>query len=115
MPRVLSIVILALMLLVGFASWLRLRIFPLSLSASHSTLRMGETAQLSVTKRTWLGHQPLAHPERTHYATSFESMAVVEPDGKVTAVCTWGAPKESALVSAINGQLRGTANFSLIA
>jgi hypothetical protein len=115
MRRVLSIVIVALILFVGVASWLRLRISPLCLSASHSTLRMGETVQLSVTRRTWIGHQPLAHPERTHYATTFESMAVVEPDGKVTAVGTWGEPEESAIVSAINGQLWGKVSFSLLA
>jgi hypothetical protein len=115
MRRVLWIVILALILLVGVASWLRLRISPLSVSASHSTLHMGETVQLSVVRKTWLGHQPLAHPEKTHYATTFESMAVVEPDGKVTAVGTWGKPKESAMVTAINGQLRGTVSFSLLA
>ncbi len=115
MRRVRWIVIVALVLFVGFASWLRLRISPLYLSASHSTLRMGETVQLSVTRTTWLGHQSLTHPERTHYVTTFESMAVVEPDGKVTAVGTWGEPEESAIVSAINGQLWGRVNFSLLA
>lgn len=115
MRRVLWVFILALLLLVGVASWLRLRISPLYLSASHSTLRMGETVQLSVTRKTWLGHQPLAHPEWTHYTTTFESMAVVEPDGKVTAVGTWGKPEESAMVSAINGQLWGRVSFSLLA
>jgi len=107
--------IAAVLLLVGSALWLRLRISPLSLSASHSTLRMGETVQLSITKRTWLGHKPLDHPESTHFLTTFESMAVVEPDGKVTAVGTWGEPKESAMVSAINGPLWGMVSFSLLA
>ena len=65
MRRVLWIAILALMLLVGFASWLRLGVSPLSVSVSHSTLRMGETVQLSIAKKTWLGQEPLAHPERT--------------------------------------------------
>ncbi len=115
MRRVLWIAILALMLLVGFASWLRLPVSPLSVSVSHSTLRMGETVQLSIAKKTWLGQEPLAHPERTHYLTTFESMAVVEPDGKVTAVGTWGEPKESAIVSAINGQLWGVVSLSLLA
>jgi len=115
MRRVLWVGTLALILLVGFASWLRLRIAPLRLSASHSTLRMGETVQLSVTKKTWLGHKPLDHPERTHFLTTFESMVVVEPDGKVTAVGTWGEPKESAIVSAINGQLWGMVSISLLA
>jgi hypothetical protein len=115
MRRVLSIVILALILFVGFASWLRLRISPLRLSASHTNLHMGETVQLSVTKKTWLGHQPLVNPERTRYITTFESMAVVEPDGRVTAVGTWGKPEEGVIVSAINGQLWGMVSISLLA
>jgi len=115
MSRVLRIVIPALILLVGIASWLRLRISPLSLSAWHSTLRMGETVQLAVDRKTWLGHQPLAHPEKTHYATTFESMVVVEPDGKVTAVGTWGEPEGSAIISAMNGPLWGKVSFSLLA
>ncbi len=81
MRRVLWIIIPTLILLVGASSWLRLKISPLCLSASHSTLHVGESAQLFVTRKTWLGHRPLAHPEKTHYATTFESMAVVEPDG----------------------------------
>ena len=113
--RRLSIIVLALILLVGLASWLRLRISPLSLSASHSTLRMGETVQLCVSETTWLGHQPPAHPERTQYSTTFESMAVIESDGKVTAVGTWGEPEENIIVSAFNGQLRGTLRFDLLA
>ena len=115
MHRVLWIAVLLLSLLVGFGVWLRLKISPLRLSASHTTLRMGETVQLSVTKKTWLGEEPLAHPERTHYATTFESMAVVESDGKVTAVGTWGKPEETVIVSAFNDKLWGVVGFSLLA
>jgi len=50
---------------VGAALWLRLWISQLQVSASRTTLRMGQTAQLAVTKKTWLGSEPLAHPERT--------------------------------------------------
>jgi hypothetical protein len=105
MHRVLWIAVPLLSLLVGFGLWLRLKISPLRLSASHTTLRMGETVQLSVTKKTWLGEEPLAHPERTHYATTFESMAAVESDGKVTAV----------MVSAFNDKLWGVVGLSLLA
>src|ERR1700730_18790332 len=70
---------------------------------------------LSVTKKTRLGEEPLAHPERTHYATTFESMAVVESDGKVTAVGTWGKPEDTVIVSAFNDKLWGVMGFSVLA
>jgi hypothetical protein len=84
-----------------------------SVAAPHATLRMGETVQLEVTKKTWLGTEPLAHPERTQYITNWESMAVVEPDGSVTAVGTWGEPKETTDVMAFNGQLKGSVKLSV--
>src|SRR5438270_2103145 len=105
--------VVAVVLVVGGALWLRLRMSQLQVSASHATLRMGETAQLTVTKRIWLGTKPLADPERTQYATNWESMAVVEPDGKVTAVGTWGEREETTNVMAFNGYLRGSLKFSL--
>jgi hypothetical protein len=55
---------------------------------------MGETVQLKVSRKTLLGTTPLEHPERTEYITNWESMAVVEPDGKITAVGTWGKSEE---------------------
>jgi hypothetical protein len=115
MRRVLWIIVPTLIFLVGASLWLRLKISPLCLSASHSTLHVGESAQLFVTRKTWLGHRPLAHPEKTHYATMFESIAVVEPDGKVTAVGTWGEREETAIVSATNGRLSDKVRISLLA
>jgi hypothetical protein len=97
----------------GSAFWLRLGISQLQVSASHTTLRMGETVQLAVSRKTWFGDEVLPHPERTHYITNFETMAVVEPDGRVTAVGTWGKIEESTDVMAFNGKLWGMVSFSV--
>ena len=98
----------------------------LRVSVSHTTLRVGETVQLAVTKKIWFGTEPLAHPERTQYITNWESMAVVEPDGKVTAVGTWGEREEmipaasigrlnrfTVLAFARNGEAVGWKQFQL--
>ena len=111
MRRVLWIAVVA--LLVGAFLWLRLWISQLEVSASHTTLRMGDSVQLAVTMKTWFGTKPLIHPERTQYISNWESMAVVEPDGKVTAVGTWGQAKETTNVMAFNGSLKGSVRFSL--
>jgi hypothetical protein len=42
-------------------------------------------------------------------------MAVVEPDGKVTAVGTWGKSEESTDVMAFNGKLHGKIDLSILA
>jgi hypothetical protein len=95
------------------ALWIRLWASPLTVSASSTTLRIGETAQLMVARTTWFGTAPLSHPEQTAYMTTSESKAVVEPDGRVTAVGTWGEAEERARVAAFNGHLEGTVYFSL--
>jgi hypothetical protein len=105
--------IIGFLLVVGVGLWLRLFISGLDVSAPRTTLHMGETVQLTVTRKTWLGTAPLAHPERTEFITNWESMAVVEPNGKVTAVGTWGKPQEFTDVMAFNGKLKGIVNFSL--
>ena len=75
MRRVLWIAVVA--LLVGAFLWLRLWISQLEVSASHTTLRMGDSVQLAVTMKTWFGTKLLIHPERTQYISNWESMAVV--------------------------------------
>jgi hypothetical protein len=100
-------------LLVSAGLWLRLRVSGLEVSASRTTLHMGESVQLVVARKTWLGSELLAHPERTEYITNFESMAVVEPGGMVTAVGTWGQAKETTNVLVVNGKLKGIVRFSL--
>jgi len=93
--------------------WLRLWISQLQGSAPHTALRMGETIQLAVKKKTWFGTEPLLHPEQTQYITNWESMAVVESDGRVTAVGTWGEPEETTNVMAFNGSLKGSIRLGL--
>jgi hypothetical protein len=100
-------------LVVGASLWLRLWVSGLDVSASRTTLQLGETVQLAVAKKTWLGTEPLAHPERTEYITNWESIAVVEPDGRVTAVGVWGEAKETTNVMAFNGKLKEIVRFSL--
>ena len=94
---------------------LRLWVSDLDVSAPYTTLHMGETVQLTVTRKTLLGTAPLEHREQTEYITNWETMAVVEPDGKVTAVGTWGKPEESTDVMAFNGKLTGKVDFSILA
>jgi hypothetical protein len=81
-------------------------------SVSRTTSQVGETVQWAVAKKTWLGTEALAHPQRTEYITDWESMAVVEPDGSVTAVGAWGEAEETTNVMAFNGK-QGTVRFSL--
>src|SRR5277367_3323178 len=95
--------------------WLRLFISGLDVSAPHTTLHMGETVQLVVTRKTWLGTEPLAHPERTKYITTWETMTPVDSDGEVTAVGTWGEARESSIVMASNGELHGSVFLSVLA
>ena len=94
---------------------LRLWVSDLDVSAPRTTLHTGETVQLTVSRRTLLGTASLEHPERTEYITNWETMAVVEPDGKVTAVGTWGKPEETTDVMAFNGKLTGNVDLSILA
>jgi len=100
---------------VAVVLFLRLWVSDLDVSAPQTTLHMGETVQLKVSRKTLLGTTPLDHPERTEYITNWESMAVVEPDGKVTAVGTWGKSEESTEVMAFNGKLSGKVDLSIVA
>jgi len=101
--------------IVAIVLCLRLWVSDLDVSAPITTLHMGETVQLKVSRKTLLGTTPLEHPERTEYITNWESMAVVEPDGKVTAVGTWGKSEESTDVMAFNGKLSGKIDLSIVA
>jgi len=92
---------------------LRLSISELDVSAPHTTLRVGDTVQLAVARKTWLGTEPLAHPDRTMYITTWESMTTVEPDGRVTGVGTWGKARETSGVTAFNEKLHGSVDFSV--
>lgn len=86
----------SLVLAVGLCLWLRLWISGLDVSAPHTSLRMGETVQLVVARKTWLGTEPLAHPERTDYITTWETMTPVDSDGRLPAVGTGVKPSSRA-------------------
>ena len=113
MRTLLWVTVFAAALAIGLG--LRLWVSDLDVSAPRTTLHMGETAQLKVSRKTWLGTAPLEHPERTEYITNWETMAVVEPDGKVTAVGTWGKPEETTDVMVFNGKLTGKVGFAILA
>jgi hypothetical protein len=113
MRKFLWIAVLAVLVAIGLR--LRLWISDLDVSAPRTTLHMGETVQLKVFRKTLFGTASLEHPERTRYITNWETMAVVEPDGKVTAVGTWGEPEESTDVMAFNGKLTGKIDLSILA
>ena len=49
------------------------------------------------------------------YMTTWESMTPVDRDGRVTAVGTWGEARESSVVTAFNGRMHGSLNFSVLA
>jgi hypothetical protein len=100
-------------LILAATLWVRVWAVPLTVSASSTTLRMGETAQVTVARTTWFGTVPVSRSDQTQYVTSFESMAVVETDGRVTAVGTWGAAEETARITAYNGALMGAVRVSL--
>jgi len=86
----------------------------LKLSADSASLGVGESVQLMVRqKASWFSTTPLLDPARTTYTTTSESALIVEPDGRVTCVGTYGRPQESAWVSATNGQRHGHLSFEL--
>lgn len=105
--------IIAIAVLLGASLGLRLTMPGLEVSASRTTLHTGESVQLMVARKTWLGSEAVAFPELTTYITNFESIAVVEPDARVTAVGTWGSAEETTNVMAFNGKLKGVARFSI--
>lgn len=80
----------------------------LQLDAPTTTLRVGESTQVTVRKKlSWLRTRELEKPSETSFSTTSESALVVEPDGKVTCVGTYGRSQEGAWVSAYNGRSGG--------
>jgi hypothetical protein len=45
--------------------------------------------------------------------TNWESMTVVESDGRVTAVGAWGEAEDTTNMMVFNGKLKGIVRFSL--
>jgi hypothetical protein len=89
----------------------------LEMTASQTTLRVGETAQLRVFERLAgrPGRDLTSSVTGTVYTTTDEAMLIPEPDGRVTCIGTRGRPRESAIVAATNGKLYRSLTFDLIA
>ena len=86
----------------------------LKLTAARTSLGIGESVRITVQKKvSWFRTVELTDPSKTVYTTTSESALVVEPDGWVTCVGTFGRPRESAWVSATNGKSHGHLSFDL--
>ena len=88
----------------------------LQVSAPRTTLRVGETVQLSVRQRQSDGTtRDLTDPASgTRYYTTGESVLIPEPDGRVTCIGTAGKDHESAVIGAANGEKTGSVRFDLL-
>ncbi len=88
----------------------------LYMSAPKTTLRVGETVQLTVLQKLPDGStRDLTDPSTgTTYYTTSESRLIPEPDGRVTCIGTRGKQQESAIIGAGNGKLYGSIEFRLL-
>ena len=88
----------------------------LQVSAPRTTLRVGETVQLSVRQRQSDGTtRDLTDPASgTRYYTTGESVLIPELDGRVTCIGTAGKDHESAVIGAANGERTGSVRFELL-
>jgi hypothetical protein len=87
----------------------------LHLTAPKTSLGVGESVRITVREKvSWFRTVELADPSKTIYTTTGESALVVEPDGAVTCVGTYGRARESAWASATNGKKHGHLSFELI-
>src|SRR5258705_8052077 len=82
----------------------------LQVSASTTTLRVGETIQLSVKQRQPDGTmRDVTDPASgTRYYTTGESLLIPEPDGRVTCIGTAGKDRESSATGGVNGKQTGS-------
>lgn len=88
----------------------------LYLNATKTTLRVGETVQLTVHQKLLDGSmRDLTDTNMgTTYYTTAESRLIPEPDGRVTCIGTRGKTQESAIIGAQNGKLNGSIEFTLL-
>ena len=88
----------------------------LQVSAPRTTLRVGETVQLSVRQRQPDGTtRDVTDPTSgTRYYTTGESVLIPELDGRVTCIGTGGKDHESAVIGAANGEKTGSLRFELL-
>ena len=89
----------------------------LDVTAPKTTLRVGETVQLSVSERHAVGpsRDLTSAASGTVYYTTGESVLIPEPDGRVTCIGTSDRDSESAVIGALNGGRRGSLRFQLLA
>jgi hypothetical protein len=86
----------------------------LKLTAPRTSLGIGESVRIMVQRKvSWFRTAELTDPSKTIYTTTGEAALVVEPDGWVTCVGTYGRPRESAWISATNGKSHGHLSFAL--
>lgn len=86
----------------------------LKLTAARTSLGIGESVRITVHEKvSWFRTAELTDPSKTIFRTTSESALVVEPDGWVTCVGTYGRPRESAWISATNGKRHGHLSFDL--
>jgi len=88
----------------------------LQVSAPRTTLRVGETVQLSVRQRQPDGTtRDVTDPTSgTRYYTTGEPVLIPELDGRVTCIGTGGKDHESAVIGAANGEKTGSLRFELL-
>ena len=89
----------------------------LKVTSPKTTLRVGETVQLKVTKKRPDGSvlDVTDLTTGTFYRTTSESRLIPEPDGRVTCVGTSGKKRESAIIGVRNGNEHGSLSFELLA
>lgn len=86
----------------------------LKLTAERTSLGVGESVLVTVQRKlAWFRRAELTDPSNITYWTTSSSALVVEPDGWVTCVGTYGSPTESAWISATHGESHGHLSFDL--
>jgi hypothetical protein len=86
----------------------------LQVRAPKSTLRIGESVQLSVERKLGWFRANIVEPSRVSYFTTSESTLVVESDGRATCVGTHGRPLESAWITVSSGKRVGRLTLELL-
>src|SRR3989442_1809980 len=85
----------------------------LRLTATKTSLGVGESVRVEVVRKVaWFLTGELIDAKTSYYTTS-ELCLVVEPDGTVTCVGTYGRSRESAWIGALNGESKGHIAFEL--
>ena len=85
-------------------------------TAPKTTLRVGETVQLTVVEKLPDGStRDLADQSTgTTYFTTDEFRLIPEPDGRVTCIGVYGRKWESTIISVKNNQLSASISFTLL-